>query len=305
MLVSTSGCGTYTNKEKKLNYQKTVIPLALGLLTATGTVSAAPIGSAIQASRHIGVYLTGLDQDYEETGTTKFISGTLDKETGTIYGGAIRGDLMWEHARIRFNVSYINGDTDYDGHLQNGTPATATTHNSIFDSDIGFGYGFSFASAPTVAIIPGVEAGYRAWARDIGSGPSEVDEEYTHWHYAGTLDVKWAVAERWVLDAGAAYGRTANPRMRIKNLGGLHVYDQSGGNADFGLKSKPWSRFSLAVNYRPFKHLSFGASVERIHYSYGKSNSRNIYFGGYRATAYEPDSTTDQTVLSLGVAASF
>ncbi len=177
------------------------------------------------------------------------------------------------------------GSTDYDGALQDGTPATGTTDDRVYSFAAQMGRAFPLGQ--DLLLTPFVEVGYRHWNRDM-LGVHGYSETYTNWDAMGGLLAQYSPEHRWVLSASAAGGTTFSPQM-------------SNYIGDFSLGDDAVWRVRGKIGYLVTDKLELTGTAEYQDFSYGISPPVIRGRIGY----YEPDSTTHQTTLLAGVSYHF
>ena len=217
---------------------------------------------------------------------------TLDTEKGWLPTAHIGvGMMASERSPIANLYLHIDsqmslGTTAYNGALcdqfGNCTPYQSDTYNHFFDSAIQLGRGFPLGNE--VIVTPFAEIGYRYWARHAG-GIGAYAEDYWNWDGLGGLLAQYSPADRWVLSLEGGAGKTFGADMETSGK-------------KFKLGSELIWRTKAEVGYRLTDHLELTSTA--AYESIGFAASA-VDTNGY----YEPDSTTHQTTLMLGVAYHF
>ncbi len=271
--------------------------MAVAVAVAVAAVVAVAAGPAAAAEYDIrasdnAVWVTsgGSYMDYAETASG---GGTLDSEKGWMQSWAAGASFLTiddgkaplRNLYARLEGSVTTGTTAYSGHYWNGTPATTTTDATVWT--VAGRVGRAFAVTPTVMLIPYGELGFRSWDRDI-TGTGGYDETYRNGDFAGGLMAQYSPVPKVVLtaDGGAGYTFLAHmhagaPLSADYDLGGQPTW-HVGGQAGYAF-AKQWEAIST-VNYAA---MAFGAS-SAVPTSLGST--------------YEPNSTTDETTVRVGVA---
>lgn len=258
---------------------------AIGSLTLLIPLSAVADTSDIRKA-DTGVFLDAgaLDLDYRET-----VGGaTLDSEKGWLPTiGVGLGLLAYPNATIpnlylRLDGRASVGSTAYNGAIcdQFGfcTPYQSTTNDTIFSGSGKLGR--AFAVGPSAMLTPYAEIGYRYWSRDLG-GVGGYGEVYQNWEAMAGLMVQYSPRSRWVLSLSGAAGTTFSASM------------QTFGET-FPLGNKLIWRAQGKAGYFLTERTDLSATIEYQSFGYGASP---VDANGY----YEPDSTTHETTLLLGV----
>lgn len=265
------------------------IAVIAAALAAPAISQAAPVSKRLQqvwSMASIGA--VSVSQNYKETGTAVTtggtISGTLDKETGSIKGFELTKNSQWSHTGFKTDILYAAGDTAYDGHNMNtGAPITGVTKNTIFNVNLQLRYGFSLAALPQLAIFPAIEGGIHLWVRDMPNN----SETYFNEQVMGELIGAYTVNHFVTVSGGFGAGKTMNPRMHSSYTGNSYTLGTSGINQEW-----------IKVSFVPGQHLGLYAEYKAQSFKYGKSA---VDSGGM----YEPDSSTKQSTFSFGLKYSF
>ncbi|MGO8914842.1 MAG: hypothetical protein ACLQJR_02920 [Stellaceae bacterium] len=226
--------------------------------------------------------------DYAET------SGgvTADTEKGWLPTvGLGFGMLAFHNAPIpnlyfRLDARASIGSTAYNGALcdQFGfcTPYQSTTNDQIYTGAAQLGRAFELGRA--VLLTPFAEIGYRYWSRDL-KGIGGYGETYQNWDAMGGLLLQYSPASRWVLSLSGAAGTTFGASVETSG-------------ESFPLGSQLIWRTQGKIGYRLSERIELSLSGEYQSFGYGASP---VDANGF----YEPDSTTHETTLLLGIAYHF
>lgn len=229
--------------------------------------------------------------DYTETqgGTT------LDTEKGWLPTvGLSFGMLAFPNAPIPNLYVHLDarasfGSTNYNGGLcdqfGNCIPYQSTTNDQIFTGDLQLGR--AFALGRFVMLTPYAEIGYRYWSRDL-TGIGGYNEDYKNWDAMGGLLAQVSPAPRWVFTFSGAAGKTFDAVMTTDST-------ITGGSENFNLGSELTWRLQAKAGFRLTDRIELTGTAEYSTLSFGASQ---LDAAGY----YEPDSTTHQTTLLLGLA---
>jgi len=191
------------------------------------------------------------------------------------HGGADKSSL-------EFDLSYLQGESNYDGFLQSGGTIVSSlqslTKNKIIEPRVRWRE-TTKGDSYDVSLFTSV--GYRYWRRDLGSQYG-YREEYT-WAY-GDVGVNFTFHEgNWHLGFEGAYQRAYKPTM----------YAAIGGGLDFDLGTTSGYNFNIPLRY----DVNEQTSIELV-YDY---NSWNISASNVVNGYYEPDSTTKNKTIKLGL----
>ncbi|MDR3436374.1 hypothetical protein [Telmatospirillum sp.] len=269
--------------------------VALTFLAASMGPAAADTMDIRRADNAVSLEAGASYLDYGET-----VKGrTFDTETGWLPTVDVGASFLTDESALypmlrniygrlegRVNV----GSTTYDGALQNGTPIVGSTDNRIFSVALQMGRAFSLDQP--ILLTPFVEIGYRHWNRDL-QGIHGYSETYTNWDAMGGLLAQYSPDSRWVLSASGAAGSTFAAGMSTPIL--------LSGQA-FGLGSEAIWRTDLKAGYLITDKIELTTRAEYQGFSYGASRTKRV--SRFRG-AMEPDSSTDQTTLLVGVSYHF
>jgi hypothetical protein len=228
--------------------------------------------------------------DYAET----YAGTTLDTEKGWLPTvGLSFGMLAFPQAPIANLYLHLDaraslGSTYYNGGLcdqfGNCIPYQSNTNDQIFTGAAQIGR--AFALGRVVMLTPYAEIGYRYWSREL-TGTGGYTEDYHNWDAMGGLLAQWSPVARWVLSLSGAAGKTFGADMSTSGI--------TGANENFALGSEITWRVQAKAGFRITERVELTSTAEYSTLSYGASA---VDANGY----YEPDSTTHQTTLLLGIA---
>ena len=262
---------------------------ALALTTAIGSRGAVADTVDIRKADN-GVSLDAGESylDYAETAG----GSTLDTEKGWLPTvGLGFGMLAFPQAPISNLYVHLDaraslGSTAYNGALCDDfgdcTPYQSTTNDNIYTGAAQLGRAFTLGT--TVILTPFAEIGYRYWSRDL-KGIGGYGETYENWDGMGGLLAQYSPASRWVLSLSGAAGTMFDASM-------------STGGECFSLGDKLIWRTQGKVGFRLSQRveLSLTGGYESFGYGASPADANGLY---------EPDSTTHQTTLLLGIAYHF
>jgi hypothetical protein len=266
-------------------YYEPPYPVACGRVDPHSPVKR-PRGRDRHRKSDSGLFLDAgaLDLGYVETAS----GSTLDSEKGWLPTiGLGLGLLAYPNAVIPNLYLHLEGrasvgSTAYNGALcdQFGfcTPYQSTTDDRIFTGSAQLGR--AFAAGSTAMLTPYSEIGYRYWSRNLG-GVGGYGEVYQNWNAMAGLLVQYAPRSRWVLSLSGAAGATFSASMR--------TFGET-----FPLGNRLIWRTAGKAGYFLTERTDVTATVEYESFGYRASP---VDANGY----YEPDSTTHQTTLLLGV----
>lgn len=230
--------------------------------------------------------------NYAET-----LSGaTLDTERGWLptvrvgLGLLANDDAPIPGLYLHANAGMNRGYTSYNGALCNELgqcePYQATTDDRIYGG--AFQAGRGFAIGDPLMVIPFLEIGYRYWERHL-EGVGGYIEDYQNWSGMGGLLVQFSPRERWVASLSAAGGATFAASMTAP---------EPPAAATFTLGSKAAWRVEAKIGYRFTEHLELTGTADFDDFGYGASPVNAAGF-------FEPNSTTQQTTLLMGISYHF
>lgn len=290
-----------------------LLPLAFALFTSA--VHAADVSYIIQQAE-TGFFAGGgvLYQHYTEVGSS---GAALDTETGSIPAFTVgvsgmttnpRGGFYWRAAYTR-----ANGSTNYSGHYVSGAPAQTTTTNTIseFRGRLGDAFGIGRALGVPTAIIPYLGLGFHHWTRNVGNGSGLGGiEQYADSHIGIGLLGDVAVSRHWVLGIHLLEGYTFGAQLQatlpmVVDTSTNQEYSVAGTHA---LGDRPYWDVGLKAVYLIDPVWRVYLHVRRTTFHYGASSPTPIFdqngvFTGYYTQ--EPNSSTVQTLTTIGVAARF
>ncbi|HZB92326.1 MAG TPA: hypothetical protein VE397_12840, partial [Stellaceae bacterium] len=226
--------------------------------------------------------------DYAETAG----GSTLDTEKGWLPTADLGfGILAFPQAPIPNLYFHLGaqasvGSTYYSGALCNAfgfcTPYQSKTDDDIVAVAVQLGRAFPIGR--TLMLTPFGEIGYRYWARDL-TGTGGYTEDYHNWDGMGGLLLQYSPVERWVLSLSGAAGQTFGADLTTQG-------------ETFNLGSKLIWRTEAKLGFRVSERVELTGSAAYESFGYGASPPDVNGF-------YEPDSTTHQTTLLIGIAYHF
>jgi opacity protein-like surface antigen len=244
------------------------------------------------ANNQVGFQLMSTHVDYTETGDGTFApSGTLDTERGPVPGYALSissmRDLWLGNDYIEAEYDHASGNTEYvGGYLNPPTPygsvvgtsgATLTNYSAR--------YGAGFVVNDRSMLTPYLELGHHEWDRGVNLG-----ELYTHNYYGVGVLGQYASTDRLVLSARALFGSTFAANIVVNGAFsgalGNSVLFKAGAGADYAL----------------VQNLHATLDVEYTSFNYGISALYPLGGGYY---GWEPDSSTKNTTVRIGLGAAF
>ncbi|HKJ22112.1 MAG TPA: hypothetical protein VKA13_03410, partial [Gammaproteobacteria bacterium] len=239
------------------------------------------------------VSLGRMHQNYREynDGLSPGLGEILDREDGNVGQFDYRFAATSGRALGNFDFQYSSGDTFYDGHLQNGTPHTDTTHNTIYAVRANLGY--ILWSGQNGLLAPQLEFGYRIWKRYIdGTGQ---EEKYYHGLFGAGFRGYYALSQNMTLKGLAFVGKTVAPMIE-----GTAVLNWDPAS----LGSSRYERAGLGLDYHLSGAWHVGLDIDYVTWRYKQSGLFVVSYDNGAPCCYarEPRSRTSQTsyLLTIG-----
>ena len=262
--------------------------LVIGLFVVPSTVHATDWAAQ---NRFTSLSTVILQQDYREADTQGLTAdGTLDTERGTAPGyslqvrwqGNLRSLPLWAQA----GALWAQGQTSYDGYLQNGnilTPYRANTGNTWRSQSVALGLPITLSEGGAWQATPHLQWTNRHWQRNL----VQYSETYRHSSFGPGLLLQWAPSPRWQLEASAAWRKQSPVKVSVPTLG--FAAQQSGSTE---------TSVHLAATWQPPEHWLGGGwqlhtQVEHSRWENGQSPVVN----GLQA----PPNQNRQTSLGLAL----
>jgi len=207
-----------------------------------------------------------------------------------------RGTKIPVYGRLIFE--YQQGETDYDGTTQGGSPIKDKTDNKFISGEGNIGFTFSAGpKGPPVSTTFYTGLGYRYWDRGLG-GPSPYSEEYS-WKYipVGVL-VTYRISERWTGEVEIAAWFILDADIKVN----LSEVDSNLNNPKMDLGNRVGWKIELPFAYRFSDRWSLNFVPSYEYYAFGNSNPAAITYAGAPTpiTVYEPASRSNIFSLSIG-----
>lgn len=237
-----------------------------------------------------------IHQNYQEfhNGLKPGIGNVLDREDGSIDLATCRLSLLYDRFFGDLQLNYATGETLYDGHLQSGAPAIATTHNEIRALRADLGYALWTNSDGLLA--PVFELGTRTWTRRITDTGQE--ERYKHKFLGLGLRGYYAITGDVVFSGLAIVGKTLSPV-----IAGTQVALWPAAS----LGTSTYKRAALGIEFRLEHNWLIGVAGEYLIWRYGQSGSFAVTdsTGTPAGQGIEPESRTAQTSYYMTVGHTF
>ena len=186
------------------------------------------------------------------------------------------------------NLQYLTGAPAYDGHFQDGTPASGTNLSTFFRLNLAAG--FSKTLTRNLVLIPMFDFGYHYWKRTIQpnfiiNGVNfENNETYSHYNVGLGAQLDWKMMEGEVFAVGLDILENVNSTMYSDMTGDTYTL---GNSITYRLKGK--------LTFEPIKNVNLFGSVIAESFSYGASPIQ-------ADQTLEPDSKTTLVFYTVGVA---
>lgn len=200
---------------------------------------------------------------------------------------------------VRLLFEHTEGKTDYDGALQDGTPAKGKTNNrfNTWEGNMGFTLKPWSSELPfSITFYTGF--GYRYWNRGLG-GQYPYSEEYS-WKYIPVgLRGAYRMSEKWTVEVDIAAWFIFDGEIKVN----LSEANSNYNNSKTALGNKMGWKIEIPLNYQLSNHWSLNLVPSYENYSFGKGDKFIITYAGMPTefVGYEPDSRTSIYSIRLGV----
>ena len=274
---------------------KRILLLAMAIACSTCATTSRAGSSDIEASNNqFVIQRISTNVDYMETGkgTTSSTTGTLDTETGNVFGYAM--SLSWMdrgvsnlYCEAEYNLS--NGGTKYTGmSLNGGVFGSMLNTSSAKLTNFSARFGKGFLLHENFMLTPYVELSSHKWDRGVNSG-----ESYSNnWLGIGALGQFSPVSEL-VFTANALLGNTEGSSISVNSGAGI-----TGFTADLG--NSVIFKAGLSADYAFTKNYHGNIGIDYTNFKYHISHVVPVNGG-----SLEPDSRTNYTLVKLGVGYAF
>ncbi len=228
-------------------------------------------------------------EEYDDAGSS------LNRETGLIPG--ISFNLTGNDNLLRFQL--FDGNVNYDGQTQLGTPHQTTTDETIYRLDYRHTFSTGFSPAKTSYYL-GIN--YQIWDRSIlpDNGVSGLYEQY-----------RWWSAEVGLISTLQQYNNdTLNFELGLSyTFNGTILVDLTpfgSGEPVLDLGDRPGARIAFVYQKMLSTNQALTFTLEHRHWEFGKSNLETITTGAWAgSTILEPESRSDHTLFSLSLSSYF
>ena len=215
---------------------------------------------------------------------------SLDKETGIIPGLSITASKTLNNYTNTIGFEAYNGQVDYDGHTQSGTPHTTITDEKLYQ----LFYKLNWSPADNNSSIYGRVA-WQQWDRNIlpANNISGLFEQYQWWTFeAGLLAT---IFENDINKLQLEFGVSKISNGTIK----IDLDAQGFGQPELNLGNGSGISAALIFMHNLTNRDNFGLSLEHRYWTFGRSNSKTISNGLDTITITEPRSVSNHTIVSI------
>jgi hypothetical protein len=192
---------------------------------------------------------------------------------------------------VKLYGNITGGDLNFNGTTFAGSPASFD-HSQFFfkfEGDVGY----TVPISEKLLLIPYTGYGYRYWRRgetEAIAGGTFIKEVYT-WSYVPVgIKVDYAIDDKWNIGGNAAIHFMFGGKMTSY----FSEVNSALPDLEFDLGNKPGYYFEIPVSYEFDKNWSITGT---LWYEYSEIGKSNVVSG-----LYEPDSSTNQYGINLGVA---
>lgn len=209
-------------------------------------------------------------------------------------GYTYHGEDNPTYANISFR--YGTASTDYDGTLQDGTPAKGKTDNSFYNFEVKFGYIMGRGYGNQTEIIPYAGVGYHRWERNLG-GDSPYNEEYTWFYFPIGVKLDYKASSQFTIGLDLSARIMFNGAMNVK----FPVAGYSSPTLDLG--NRIGFRVEVPMDYRFHPQISLGLTPWYQYTPIGRSEAEPVLDpdGATVMTIQEPDSKTHEYGADVSV----
>jgi hypothetical protein len=279
---------------KGITLRKILLLMACVMFPATAFADTSDIRSS---NNQIGIQGTLTKLNYTETGNGLFgtQTGTLDTETGNVFGGAvsisIMKNLLLGNDYIEAEYDHSSGNTGYSGTLLQGgvfSAVTGTSGATLDNYSVRYGKGFDLNGEIMATIY--IELGNHKWYRLINYG-----ELYTNNYYGLGVLGQYSPVSQWVFSANGLLGHTFGSNIDVNGGGGRNGF--SG-----GLGNSALYKLGVSADYAFTQHFHGNFGLDYVSFRYGIGS---VYPIGGGLVAWEPDSATHYTIAKAGLSYAF
>lgn len=171
------------------------------------------------------------------------------------------------YAEVSFR--YSSATTDYDGSLQDGTPAEGHSDCTWWNFEFLAGYIVrNFISTP-IRLIPYAGLGYRMWERNLG-GTDPYKEEYTWWYLPVGVRLDVPLTTEFTIGVDAS--------IRVMFGGQLLIdFDEPGWTEpDLSLGNRIGYKLQIPMNYQFNPAFSIGINPWYEYIRIGASDTQSV-----------------------------
>ena len=245
------------------------------------------IATPVCADNTVDVSARVLNFGYEEFDQS---GESYNQENGIIPGLSLSTSLTHNKLSSVFSFEVYDGQVDYDGQTQSGTPHTTNTDETQYRLFYMLGW-----SAENISSMFYGKFVWQQWDRDIlpTGNVSGLFERYRWWTFeAGILTTLYqSEMDQLQFELGAS--KVTNGSIKID----LDAFGYGQPSLDLG----DGSGLTSALKYRHQIHNGddIGLSLEYRYWTFGRSNSKTISNNVNTITITEPRSESRQIILSV------
>lgn len=248
--------------------------------------------SISRADSHFSLSANLLYFDYEEYDDAGL---SLNHEFGFIPG--IGFHLTGSNNMFSFQL--FDGNVEYDGQTQAGTPHQTTTDETVYRLNYRHTFSPDFSSVKTNYFL-GIN--YQIWDRSIlpNNGVSGLFEQYRWWSAeAGFISTLSQYNNDTVtLELGLSYSFNGTILVDLTPFGS--------GEPVLDLGNRPGARVALVYQKMLSTNQALTFTLEHRHWEFGKSNLHTITTGAWAgSTILEPESRSDHSLFSVSLSSYF
>ncbi|NLH82482.1 MAG: hypothetical protein GX458_16790 [Phyllobacteriaceae bacterium] len=248
----------------------------------------------LTANNQVTVSFVENSRFYMETDSS---GGRLDSERGWLPGVEVSGSLMQNWVVDNFYLygqfKWVNSPTTYTGSYIGGTYGDIMQHDGATVVGADFRIGEGFAAWDRAMVTPYAGLGFRNWTRTV-NGTGGLREDYRHGYAGAGLMVQYAPADHLVVGVNGLIGGTFAAEMETSLLTGGAVIPVG----KYKLGSRAIYMAGANIDYAFANNVHVSTGVDYVGYGYGRS-PQDAY------GIYEPDSTTHDVTIKVGLGYSF
>jgi hypothetical protein len=240
------------------------------------------------ADAQIGTSIKLLNFNYEEFNDS---GESLNKESGIIPGFSFTASRHLNGFNNTISFEAYDGEVDYDGQLQSGTPHSTRTNETLYRAF----YKLSWSPMENNISIYG-KSTWQQWDRDVlpVNNISGLFEQYQWWAFEiGVFTTLFENnTDKWLLEFGAS--KINNGTIKID------LSSQNFGQPELKLGNGSGISVALIYQHKLTDRNELGLSLHYQRWTFGRSNTKTISNGFITIDITEPRSVSNHTALSLG-----